>query len=219
MHPALPYRDRSRESRATALSLIVAAHLVLVAVLVDTTRMREIAREMTPLVVRMLPVEREVSRLSPPAPAPALRLAEVRLPIPPPVDIAIAIQEETRAPSPPSPVAAAAAEPDAPAAEPVASIAPPFEPPRADLAYLHNPAPAYPAASRRAGEQGRVMLRVHVDEHGRALAVQVVTSSGFARLDEAAARSVRRWRFVPASVAGRPVAGWAFVPIDFELKG
>jgi protein TonB len=34
-------------------------------------------------------------------------------------------------------------------------------PPRFDAAYLSNPAP-YPSASKRMGEEGRVLLRVQV---------------------------------------------------------
>jgi protein TonB len=38
--------------------------------------------------------------------------------------------------------------------------------PRYDADYLSNPPPAYPALSRRMGEQGEVLLRVQVREDG-----------------------------------------------------
>jgi protein TonB len=97
--------------------------------------------------------------------------------------------------------------------------APRLEPPRADMAYLNNPPPAYPAVSKRAGEQGRVMLRVRVDASGVVEAVELQATSGFPRLDEAALAAVRRWRFVPAKLGERAVAGWAVVPISFSLRG
>ena len=90
--------------------------------------------------------------------------------------------------------------------------------PRFDADYLRNPAPAYPRISRELNEEGRVMLRVQVNEDGRALQVLVDNSSGFARLDRAARDAVAAWRFVPARVGQQAVAGWVKVPVTFELK-
>lgn len=77
--------------------------------------------------------------------------------------------------------------------------------------------PAYPPASRRAGEEGTVRLRVLVDESGRPKDVQVAQTSGFSRLDDAATQAVRRWRFQPATDAGRPITVWTQVAITFRL--
>ena len=85
--------------------------------------------------------------------------------------------------------------------------------------YLENPAPAYPAISRRSGEQGKVTLRVLVNPTGRAADVQVRTSSGSARLDEAARATVLRWKFVPAKRGDEAVAAWVLIPISFRLEG
>ena len=85
--------------------------------------------------------------------------------------------------------------------------------------YLENPAPIYPAAARRLGEEGRVILRVLVNVRGTADDVQVRTSSGFARLDDTARDTVRRWRFVPARRGAEPVAAWVLIPISFRLEG
>ena len=43
-------------------------------------------------------------------------------------------------------------------------------------------------------------------------------SSGFARLDDAALAGVQRARFKPYSENGVPTAGWARIPIPFELE-
>lgn len=83
--------------------------------------------------------------------------------------------------------------------------------------YLRNPAPPYPAASREQGEQGRVVLLIHVDTAGRPAGVQIIESSGYPRLDEAALTTVRRWTFAPARVAAVPVASSVKVPIRFVL--
>ena len=82
-----------------------------------------------------------------------------------------------------------------------------------------NPAPEYPEASRSAREQGTVMLQVEVDARGRPASVQIARSSGFKNLDSAAVRTVRRWRFKPANVAGVPVAARIMVPVQFHLTG
>jgi protein TonB len=87
------------------------------------------------------------------------------------------------------------------------------------MAYLNNPPPSYPTLSRRVGEQGRVLLRVRVTPGGTVEAVEVQSSSGFPRLDEAALAAVRRWRFRPARLGARAVARWAIVPISFQLQG
>lgn len=93
-----------------------------------------------------------------------------------------------------------------------------FVEPRFDAAYLHNPAPQYPALSRRMGEEGKVQLRVFVETTGRPSQVQLKTSSGSARLDIAAQDAVRRWKFTPARRGETTVAAWVVVPIVFNLK-
>lgn len=95
----------------------------------------------------------------------------------------------------------------------------PIEQPRFNADYLNNPAPAYPTLSRKLREKGRVLLRVLVDINGHPSQVTFHESSGFSRLDERAAETVRRWKFVPARQGGQPVEAWVIVPIQFNLKG
>ncbi|WP_218645004.1 energy transducer TonB [Aquitalea sp. LB_tupeE] len=83
--------------------------------------------------------------------------------------------------------------------------------------YLHNPAPAYPPASRRNGEEGRVLLRVRVSADGQAEAVDIQHGSGFSRLDEAARETVANWRFTPARRGVQAIASTVIVPITFRL--
>ncbi len=118
--------------------------------------------------------------------------------------------EEVRRPAPP--VTAVAV--DAPPAE---TPAPAVTPPGFDADYLNNPPPRYPEASRRAREQGEVILKVLVSPKGGAEDVQLHSSSGFSRLDNAAMRAVARWRFTPARQAGRTVTAWVLVPLTFSL--
>jgi periplasmic protein TonB len=89
--------------------------------------------------------------------------------------------------------------------------------PRFDADYLKNPAPTYPRASRRLREQGMVVLRVLVSSQGAPEIVELHTSSGYTLLDTSALETVRRWKFVPAQLAGHAVEAWVIVPIEFSL--
>ncbi|MDE2366895.1 MAG: energy transducer TonB [Betaproteobacteria bacterium] len=80
-------------------------------------------------------------------------------------------------------------------------------------------APAYPALSRRLGEEGKLVLRVELDEKGRVNVAQVVNSSGFKRLDEAAMAAVKTWRCNPPVRNGQPVRAVALQPFNFVLQG
>lgn len=91
-------------------------------------------------------------------------------------------------------------------------------PPLAEADYLHNPPPTYPRMSRRLGEQGTVVLRVRISAQGLPEQVALRTSSGFARLDQAALDAVPRWRFVPGQRNGVAEAMWFNVPVRFVLE-
>ncbi len=70
-----------------------------------------------------------------------------------------------------------------------------------------QPAPTYPAASLRQGQEGTVSVRFNVAEDGRVTAVAVASSSPWPLLDEAALRAVReRWRFSPGAARTYEVA-------------
>lgn len=92
------------------------------------------------------------------------------------------------------------------------------EPPKFGVAYLNNPKPNYPAISRRAGEEGRVLFRVLVNANGEPESVEVSTSSGFERLDSAALEAVKQWRFVPAKRNNQTISAYVTVPISFKLN-
>jgi len=76
---------------------------------------------------------------------------------------------------------------------------------------------AYPVASLRAREQGSVLLRVLVDEHGAPQRIEIARSSGHPKLDAAAREAVRSARFRPVLRAGQPAPAWGLVPIEFRL--
>lgn len=89
--------------------------------------------------------------------------------------------------------------------------------PDRDALPLRRPAPAYPAAAQRAGDQGTVLLQVEVGADGRPGEVSVVGRSGSRDLDRAAIEAVRGWTFEPAIRDGKPVASSIQVPVEFRL--
>lgn len=94
----------------------------------------------------------------------------------------------------------------------------PITPPDFKAAQLNNPGPAYPYLSRKAREQGVVLLRVTVSASGGAKTLSVARSSGYDRLDRAALNAVKKWRFVPAKQAGQSIEAIVLVPVTFSLS-
>ncbi|MCC6657258.1 MAG: energy transducer TonB [Rhodocyclaceae bacterium] len=140
--------------------------------------------------------------------------------------------EKPRLAERPQPQQLTAAAPVLSPAEPVAPPPPPAPvveaPPRPagpvtlgaerSVSCPERSAPAYPPLSRRLNEEGKVVLRVELDEHGNIGAARVAASSGFARLDEAALAAVKTWRCTPARRDGQPVRAVATQPFKFELR-
>jgi len=83
--------------------------------------------------------------------------------------------------------------------------------------YRDTPKPDYPERARREGREGRVLLRVLVDDQGRSTQVEIHSSSGSDALDRAAVEGIKRWRFYPARRGDRPVESWLRIPIEFRL--
>lgn len=79
--------------------------------------------------------------------------------------------------------------------------------------------PTYPAISRRMGEEGKLVLRVELDERGRIDDAKVINSSGYERLDTAALTAVKDWQCNPSLRNGQPVRAVALQPFNFVLQG
>ncbi|MBI4342674.1 MAG: energy transducer TonB [Candidatus Omnitrophica bacterium] len=83
--------------------------------------------------------------------------------------------------------------------------------------YLRNPPPVYPRTAREQGYEGTVVLEVEVLASGRCGAMNILSSSGYRMLDDAAVSAVRRWVFRPARRWREPVPFWVEIPITFRL--
>ena len=211
--PALRLGAFTPRQRRAALGAVAVVHGLLAwALLQSMGTRREAPAAVEPLYVSVLKGE---------APTPEPQVAQaVRPPTFRPDVVPLPIPEIIAAAPAPAPPAPPLADNVPPAtAAPVATAAPSAERllPASALQYAEPPVLVYPRASRRAGEAGRVLLRVFVDEEGRPREVRVHRSSGFARLDDAAIEALRKARFKPCVDQGRPAAGWALVPLTFEL--
>jgi periplasmic protein TonB len=129
---------------------------------------------------------------------------------PAPAAVAADTAAQTASAAPPTAAPAAAKAP----AQPAVTLQPSTDADHADTQYRI----ALPAISARLGEYGRVLVRVQVGTDGRALQVQLLKSSGYARLDDNALATVARWRFKPGSVNGVPTVGWVEQPVNYAAQ-
>lgn len=207
LFPSLPSTEKAERPFASTAGAVAAHGLLLAAVLfiVPAEQLRQLAEPMTVRFIESLP------ELPKPAPVRPPEVPKPKKIQPPQPDQVLATKSETASATFTVPTPPAEPSPPAPPA-PAAIVGARF-----DADYLHNPKPVYPSASRRLGEQGKVLLRVYVSADGRAEKVEVKTSSGFQRLDQSAEDAVSRWRFVPAKRGDQAVAAWVQVPITFQL--
>jgi protein TonB len=206
--------------RAGGAALVVGLHGVALAltVAIGPAPARNVAAQA--IDVRLIASPQHHAASTSPLPAAAVSLAQPEAPLLPSVPgftIQAAVVHAAAAIASPRdhlpPKYTEATPTDAPASVPAAT-----EPAQIRrVAYERFGPPEYPPMSRRLGESGVVVLRVLIDEVGLPREVQVETSSGYPRLDEAAIAAVRRARFVPHSEGGRARAAVARVPIRFEL--
>lgn len=78
--------------------------------------------------------------------------------------------------------------------------------------------PQYPKRSEEKGEEGTVVFRFLVGTDGRVQSAQLVRSSGFERLDNAAKDAFMQCTFTPGTVDGAPQASWVKQPFTWRLK-
>ncbi len=90
--------------------------------------------------------------------------------------------------------------------------------PRVDANHANNPKPPYPLTSRRMGEEGTVILAVHVLASGKVDKILLKKSSGYPRLDKAAMTGVQKWRYIPAKKGNTPIDYWHTQAIRFSLN-
>lgn len=171
---------------------------------------------------------------------PVIERREAAVPLPEPVAMRPEPQPEPD-PQPRPSEARMASQTSAPAAPPVASLAPPdprdstgesaapgqrrAEGAASDDIIITTPRfrakprpPVYPNRARDLAQEGVAMVRVKLDPLGNAAEVTLLESSGYALLDHAAIRAARGWQFEPERRGGRPVIAWVHIPVHFALR-
>jgi protein TonB len=224
--------DRQAKPAYMLLALVAGIHLVGIAWLLSvagtTAAIAPLKAEINTITVSLLsPPVAKPTIVPPTEPKPVVKLKPAKaepVKTEPAKTKIVSTKAEASVTPPPADVnaeLALVAAPAEPVAAPAAAAAPAeanIEPPRFAAAYLQNPAPEYPQLSRRMGEQGRVLLRVLVSSSGLADRVQIETSSGSNKLDEAALKAVEKWNFVPAKRSNQPVSAYVLVPVKFSLN-
>ncbi|WP_109125207.1 energy transducer TonB [Dyella sp. C11] len=211
---AVPRHAHPDGARIAALSAAMALNLAALLVV-----MRPMAPEFAQQVKRI--AETPISWITPtkePPPPPPIELKKPELPKsiphtqavpqPQPVSPPITMTDEGSAPAVPTP----------PTVAPPASLPSTGELVEATLAYRATPL-KYPPQALRSRMQGKVVLKVLVDENGVPQNVAIEESSGYTMLDKSAMEQVLKgWRFEPAKVDGHAVRAWARVPVTFNLN-
>jgi periplasmic protein TonB len=179
-----------------------------------------VAPEPAPVVPKPLPPPPKPVQPPPkPEPKPVQKPTPQPLPKPSPTAKPDTVREPVAEPvqqaAPSTPVAPAA---PVQQATPAQEAPAPVTPPRTDASHLNNPAPQYPALSRRLGEQGRVMLDVYILPDGSVGEIKLNRTSGFPRLDNAALQAVKSWKYVPAKRGDKPIPYWYVQPVSFVLN-
>lgn len=197
--------------RIAATSVVIAVHVAVLMLLlvpsvpVPVDRVEDPAMTVVPIKIKKVP---------PLPPPPTTTVAPRRDPHPAPV----AIQDPAQIPIDESPSPIDAYVPPVPELPPVNTYDPPTGNVFAQITADVSPVPPYPAQALTRRLVGEVVLRIRVDASGVPRDVSIEHSSGFAVLDQAAAKFVKtRWHFVPAMQDGRAIEAFALLPVSFVL--
>lgn len=214
----------SHRRHPSALLVIIAGHAALLAA-VMSARMD--------LPARIIPQVTEVTLVEPPEPPPpdqppppkrpasprdsAIDRPPVVVPAPP-LDLPAADPAPLPAPVPADAVVANSLLPTpGPVPVPVPVPGPVRTGPRfATSASLVRP--PYPPEKLRSGEEAVLRLRLSIDSRGRVAAVDPVGPADRAFLDAARRHIIARWRYKPATEAGRAVAATTVVTLAFRIE-
>jgi protein TonB len=75
----------------------------------------------------------------------------------------------------------------------------------------------YPQIARRLGKEGKVVLRLTLNEKGELVNIEIIEGAPYG-FTESAIEAVKKSRFSPAIKNGKPIACRAILPVRFVLK-
>ncbi|MGH6612889.1 TonB family protein [Sphingomonas sp.] len=87
-----------------------------------------------------------------------------------------------------------------------------------DPKYINVFQPTYPAGERRAGNEGRVTVRVLIGADGRVKQVIKVSAASDAFFEVTERQALSKWRFKPATRDGVPQESWQTLSVSFVLN-
>ncbi len=79
--------------------------------------------------------------------------------------------------------------------------------------------PPYPSAKRREGVGGRVTVRVLIGADGHVKAVESVRVDDPAFFEATRDQALKKWRFLPETLDGKPVESWKTLSVVFKMDG
>ncbi len=80
---------------------------------------------------------------------------------------------------------------------------------------IHSVDPEYPEEAAKAGVEGTVIIEARADEKGNVDAVRILRS--VPALDDAAVAAVKKWKYEPMTINGKPVKVLFTVTVKFRL--
>ena len=83
--------------------------------------------------------------------------------------------------------------------------------------FIHRELPIYPFIARKLGKEGKVVLRLTLDERGVQKNIEVIKKAGFG-FTEAAVQAIKKSILSPAQKDGKPVVSRVLIPVKFVLK-
>jgi protein TonB len=81
---------------------------------------------------------------------------------------------------------------------------------------VSTPPPTYPPGARQQGIEALVVVRFTIDERGDVKDVTILR--GHPLFDQVVTDAVRRWKYRPGQVRGKPVAMKRVVKVPFRIK-
>lgn len=82
---------------------------------------------------------------------------------------------------------------------------------------LHYPQPQYTEIARKARLQGVVIVQAIIDKSGNVTNVKLLKGLGMG-LDQAAIDAIKKWKFEPATLHGKPVSVYYNLTVNFRLQ-
>ncbi len=94
---------------------------------------------------------------------------------------------------------------------------PAFRPVQIEPRVIRTVVPEYPSLARETGIEGKVWVKIWVDESGRPRKAVVIKGQAEV-LNDAAIAAAMKFLFIPAVMNGQPVSVWVAIPFNFTLR-